>query len=554
MQKKRILFVNEFSELSTGYSVYTYELMKRLHASGKYELAELACYCPTDHPKLKDTLWKIYPNLPDMNNLKEKEMYDSNPLAEFGEWKFEFVCLDFKPDIVCSIRDFWMDAFIDMSPFRRFYKTVMMPTVDASPQHSDWIDLYISTDAVLAYNDWSLNVLRQEGGNLINLKGSASPSANQDHFKFIHDKKAHKRSFGLQDDIFLIGMVGRNQRRKLYPDFADAAVELYKRLSPEQRQKTFLYWHTAYPDLGWDIPLYLKKNGLGSKVLFSYVCQNCRLFQPSFYKDVRAVCPRCKSANLTLPNTQVGLQREELGAVVGLFDAYVQYATNEGFGIPLVEAAFCGDAIFANDYSAMSDILTKLNGYRIKTTLFHECETGRKLSLPDNNDFVEQMIKYINLPEAIQNKKRFEIYNAAKKYYASWEKVAEKWMSVFDEFTVDNSQWNSSIQIIPPIERIPSPQEMPDEKFVAYMLKHSLGNIRLVNKFVGLKLYRDLVWGRVNEAKFAGIYNEMSHLGYRPKYAHMDREKLANTLNQMREKHNFWENQRCQSIQQKSNK
>lgn len=548
MRKKRILFVSEFSQLSTGYAVYTCELLKRLHATGKYELAELACYCPTDHPDIKKSAWKIYPNLPDFNNPKEREMYDSNQLAEFGEWKFEYVCLDFKPDIVCSIRDFWMDAYIDMSPFRRFYKTVMMPTVDASPQHSDWIDLYISTDAVLAYNDWSLKVLEKEGGNLINLKGSAPPSANHDHFKFIHDKKSHKRSFGLNDDIFIIGMVGRNQRRKLYPDFADAAVELYKRLDPAKAEKVFLYWHTSHPDLGWDIPLYLKNNGLGSRVLFSYVCRNCRYFQPSFYKDVRAVCPRCKTANLSFPNTQIGLQREELGKIVGLFDVYVQYATNEGFGIPLVEAAFCGDTIFANDYSSMSDILIKLNGYKIKSNLFYECETGRKLSLPDNEDFINQIIKYINIPESMKNKIRFETYNLAKKYYGSWENVADLWIKIFDELNIDNVNWDTSPQIIPPLEKIPSPQEMPDEKFVSYAIHNLLGSSRLINKFVGLKLYRDLVWGVANEAKFGGIYNEMSHIGYRPKYNYMDRQKIVDTLNKLREKHNFWENQRAMSM------
>lgn len=552
MYKKRILFVSEFSGLNTGYSTYTYELLKRLSDLHKYELAELACYCPPDHPSIKNMSWKIYPNLPDINNPKEKAIYESNPVAEFGEWKFESVCLDFKPDIVCSIRDFWMDAYIDMSPFRRFYKTVMMPTVDASPQHSDWIDLYISTDAVLAYNDWSLDILANEGGGLINLKGSASPSANEDHFKFINDKKAHKRAFNLQEDIFIIGMIGRNQRRKLYPDFAEASVEMYKRLSPEQAKKTFLYWHTAYPDLGWDIPLYIKNNGLSSKILFSYVCNNCRFFQPSFYKDVRAVCPRCKTANLTLPNTNIGLQKEELGAVVGLFDAYVQYATNEGFGIPMVEAAFCGVPVFANDYSAMTDVLTKLNGYRIKCTTFHECETGRKMALPDNADFIEQMIKYINLPESLRNKKRFEIYNAAKQNYASWDNVVEKWDSVFEELEVDNSKWSSPPQILPPVQNIPSPNDLSDEKFIAYMINNNVGSVRLINKFIGLKLYRDLLWGRINEAKFGTINNEMSHLGYRPKYGPMDRNKLANILNQMREKQNFWENQRAMSISRNS--
>lgn len=549
--KKRVLFVSEFTGLNTGYSVYTNELMKRLYATGKYELAELACYCPTDFHGLKDIPWKVYPNLP--SNDQERAIYESSPTAEFGEWKFESVCLDFFPDIVCSIRDFWMDAWIDLSPFRRFYKTVMMPTVDGSPQHPDWIDLYKSTDVVLAYNDWSLELLRKEGGGLINLHKSAPPSADSEQFKFVSDKREHKSQLGIDPDTFIIGMVARNQRRKLFPDLADAFKLLLSKLSAKQREKTFLYWHTAYPDLGWMIPQYIKNNGLSSKILFTYICQNCKYFMPSFYRDVRSVCPNCKTGSMVFPFVQNGVGRDELGVIMGIFDAYVQYVTNEGFGLPIVEAAFCGNPVFATNYSAMEDTLEKLSCFKIKPkTLIYECETGRKLAIPDNEDFVNQLVSYINQPEGMKNQFRNKVYNLAKKHYSSWDDITKIWIEGIDSAKNDSEKWDIGPNMVSPIQQIPSPEQMPDEKFVAWAIKNVIGNLGLANRFIGLKFYRDLLWGRTNDLRPDIIYGDMSHLGHRPKYAPMDRNKLVENLNKIREKNNFWENMRWQRIQNKS--
>ena len=44
MNKKKVLFVSEASYLNTGYATYSREVLKRLHATGKYELAEFSIY------------------------------------------------------------------------------------------------------------------------------------------------------------------------------------------------------------------------------------------------------------------------------------------------------------------------------------------------------------------------------------------------------------------------------------------------------------------------------------------------------------------------------
>src|SRR5690606_11958664 len=100
----------------------------------------------------------------------------------------------------------------------------------------------------------------------------------------------------------------------------------------------YLYCHTSYPDLGWDIPALLKEFGLSSRVLFTYVCKNCGNAFPTFFQDAVAPCTRCGKPSAGLSNVQTSVNSETLATSYNLFDVYVQYANSGGFGVPQVEA------------------------------------------------------------------------------------------------------------------------------------------------------------------------------------------------------------------------
>ena len=74
-RKKKILLCNEASFLNTGYATYGRELMKRLYASDKYDIAELSTYAGPNDPRFKEIPWKTYSNLPDENNEEEHSIY-----------------------------------------------------------------------------------------------------------------------------------------------------------------------------------------------------------------------------------------------------------------------------------------------------------------------------------------------------------------------------------------------------------------------------------------------------------------------------------------------
>ena len=75
-----------------------------------------------------------------------------------------------------------------------------------------------------------------------------------------------------------------------------------------------------------------------------------------------------------MPSVNSGLSTKELVEIMNMFDIYVQYAICEGFGMPQVEAAACGIPIASVDYSAMNDIVHKLNGYKKFNSYSFNCK------------------------------------------------------------------------------------------------------------------------------------------------------------------------------------
>ena len=148
--KLKILMCSEASFINSGFGVYTKELLTRLHNTNKYEIAEFASYGFVNDPRDSSISWKYYANGVREDDPRHRE-YSSRGDNQFGRWRFEKVLLDFKPDIVFDIRDYWMTAYQRISPLRKFFHWILMPTVDSSPQQEEWIDTFLDADAIFMY-------------------------------------------------------------------------------------------------------------------------------------------------------------------------------------------------------------------------------------------------------------------------------------------------------------------------------------------------------------------------------------------------------------------
>lgn len=555
MRKKRILFCSEATFLNTGYATYTREILNYLHSTGKYELAEMASYGQRNDPRAANIPWKYYGVMPNQDcepkaSQEEMEGYQSNPSHQFGEWVFEHVCLDFMPDIVCDIRDFWMLEFAERSPFRPFFKWALMPTVDARPQARQWIATYQSADACFTYSDWAGGVLENQSGGKINYLGSAPPSAHP-AYKPVADKREHKKRFGIDPDYKIIGTVMRNQRRKLYPDLFAA---FRKFLDQSEDKKFYLYCHTSYPDLGWDIPELIQEHGLSSHVLFTYICPETKKPFPSLFNGAVAQSPFTGRWGSTLSNVKNGVSYEDLSNIMNLFDLYSQYANCEGFGLPQVEAAACGVPVCGTDYSAMESVLRKLEGHPIKpAALYKELETGCLRAVPNNDAAADYFEEFFSKSEEERKAIGDRTRSNFDKYY-QWHLSGGQWEKYFDSIEIlpYEQTWLSPPRIQQPE---PKPESIPEtfttHNIAKWLISKVLCDNSKLNTWFEARMTRDLLYKSATASTGGMYFNESSAVfdGTQSQVPFNFDVAYDNMYNQ-RMRINQWEEQRMKRIQQ----
>lgn len=558
MRKKRILFCSEATFLNTGYATYTREILNYLHGTGKYEIAEMASYGQKNDPRAANIPWMYYGVSPNTDyepksSKQEIDAYNANPTNQFGAWCFEHVCLDFLPDFVCDIRDFWMLDFAERSPFRPFFKWVVMPTVDARPQARQWVATYAGADACLTYSDWAGGVLQDQSGGKINYLGSSPPSAHPAYAP-VKDKAAHKLSMGIDPEYKVIGTVMRNQRRKLYPDLFEA---FKKFLDNSENKKYYLYCHTSYPDLGWDIPELLHQYELASNVLFTYICPETKKPFVSTFKGAIAQSPYTGKWGSTLSNVKNGLSYEDLAKVMNCFDLYTQYANCEGFGLPQVEAAACGVPVCGTDYSAMESVLRKLGGHPIKpAALYKELETGCLRAVPDNEAAADFFLDFFSksdeerVEHGNQTRKNFE------KYY-QWHLSGSVWEKYFDETdpVPFEKGWGSQPRLSQPAEKIDvTQQKFKHSDLSKWLIVNALREPEKLGSFLESRLARDLTYQQATSSTGGMYFNESSAAFDGQNHRQPFNFDIAyDQMKGMCELRNMWERKRIERVKSLTN-
>ena len=542
--KKKILFCTEASWYATGYSVYTKEVLSRLSQIDEFEVAELGCYAQTLDAQDKNLPWKFYGNKPSPDS-PEYKAYQGNPSAQFGDQSFNSVLLDFKPDIVMDIRDWWMLEFQQRSPFRDFFHWAIMPTVDAEPQADQWINTYASADAVFAYSEFGRDTMLNQCDS-INFVDTASPAAN-DCFAPVADKAAHKIKMGISPDSHIVGTVMRNQRRKLYPDLMQS---FRKYLDETQDSNSFLYCHTYYPDLGWDIPNLINQHGLSGRVLMTYKCIKCGNVSVDFFQNSIQHCNKCQTLNNSIVGIANPISEQELSDVYNCFDIYVQYANSEGFGMPQLEAANCAIPVISIDYSAMSSVVKNIGGFGVKPQGHYiECETGCKRAIANNDALV-------NILKELRNKKNLlpqigsNIRNNSLKNY-NWDKTADAWAKHFS--TVQkrdpSKTWYSPPQIFEPAQGLPQGLSSTTD-VVNFIFTDILHKPDWIGGYLWKRVLRDVTFGYRCENSDKQFYFNESHIKNQNSNAPFSIEKACEEMSSFRNQLNNWEKIRYEKNQQ----
>ena len=538
---KKILFCNEASYMATGYSNYGREILTRLYANGKYEIAEMATYWHYTDLRGQQMPWRVYSNAPNPQNQEEVSQFYGGFANQFGGLRFDEVCLDFKPDVVISWLDPWMFAHIAESPLRHLFSLVIMPTVDSAPQQQGWLAMFNEADKIFTWSDWGAEILEKAG---LQTLGANPAGVDLDVFKPVDSKEQHKAAFGIQPNVNIVGMVARNQKRKLFPDLFDA-FRLFLDQNPELGKNTLLYLHTSFPDpSGWRLDQLLKEKSLSHKVLFTYICRKCGFTHPSFFADARTRCLSCGALEFGFVNTQIAVPPNILAAIYNLMDVYVQYAMAAGLEIPALEAGACGIPVMETDYSAMESVVRHLEGTPLKVQrLFLEAETEAYRAYPDNQYLADKLAEMLSKPASIRANYGFKARQGVEKHY-TWDKAAKKWEECFD--SLPHGTWTSPPRLFQP--QLQVPRDLTHEQFVSWALIYILGKPELINTYFALKLIKDLNWGSKIDGLGGYIFSDESALGQQARTQPFNWEICANRLLEMREKINYWEKRRIGAI------
>lgn len=541
INKLKILVCSEASFINSGFGIYTKELLSRLHATNKYELAEFASYGFVNDHRDFDIKWRYYANAVKESDPRHQE-YQSRTDNQFGRWRFEKVLLDFQPDIVIDIRDYWMSAYQALSPLRKYFHWILMPTVDSAPQQEEWIDTFLGADAIFTYSDWGANVLKQQSSGGINYIDTVSPGVDLNVFK-PQDRGQIKDFFGLPKESIIIGSVMRNQKRKLFPElflsFRKTLDDLDRSKNKKLRElgaNLYLYVHTSFPDMGWDIPSILKENRIANKVLFTYLCRNCGDVSVSCFSGPQKVCKKCLNKSATFPSVTDGVSPATLSQIYNIFDLYVQYSICEGFGMPQVEAGACGVPIATVNYSAMCDIVDKLEAYPIKVkTLFKELETKALRAYPDNDDLKNYIIDFIQKSQEERNAIRSKTAELTKKHY-DWTQIIEKWEKYFDHIasTKKRKDWSDGINMN--LAKIPDQKDDHKNNFdkLLYLCNYSIHDPSLVGSYRLLELLNHADYGFVHQN-----ISSISSYSFKNIYSHLETMVSNNNQTTLVQKQNI---------------
>lgn len=535
--KKRILVVGEASFCSTGFSTYQLELLKHLHKTGKYELAELGCQAQPDDPRQYSLPWKFFNNAPKGN--EENDQFNGDPQNKYCKFRFNSVCKTFRPHIVIDVRDPYMIGFLVESPYRPRYKLCLMPPIDGTPQDECWVALYKNADRVATYTDWGSKVLAYYGVQT----NAVTPPGADPIYRMTNDKKLHKSNVGIDPDSFIVGTLMRNQPRKLYPDLMESFARFVEKSPKSLSDKSYLYLHCADPDIGWNIGELAVENGIAARTLMTYHCQVCGVSFPCIYSGPVCYCRTCRNNSAKTVNSLAGVSRKDLCNIYNLLDVYVQYANCEGFGIPMVEANACGVPIVAINHSAMSEVCYNMGGTLISNIKpWKEHGSGRILASPDNSQLIKELIRIGSEPECVRMNMGKKQSNVSKKLY-SYEESMKKWEQVVDSIEVEDT-WGEPLNMPSPAQTVPA--NLNSEDFVDWCLINVARRPELAQTYYSRRMSHDLIKGKSYIPYYGFFVNDLNCSCNNLVPKDFGPQIALDVFTGLWNDKYFWENQRCQ--------
>jgi len=314
----KILYVGDSPTVNTGFGVVSENLLLELKKLG-HDITVLGVNHYGNPYDTKRFPYKIYP-------------CDKGPVeAVYGYRKMWWLAKEMEPDVIFILNDPWViEKYLQFKPddFDTPIKMIAYYPVDGGPMRKRWMQMLESKFAAqVCYSAYAENIVTQSLGhrpkNLYQIYHGVDTSV----FKPINQSVA-RGSLGIPTDLFVVGMVARNQYRKRF----DLLINGFAKFA-QDKDNVKLYLHTALEDVGYDIVDLADQAGLEGKLILT--------------EDLRV---------------DQGVPKEMLNLIYNSMDVHALISLGDGFGLPVAESMAVGCPQLVSDHSCLKELVEGSQG------------------------------------------------------------------------------------------------------------------------------------------------------------------------------------------------
>lgn len=263
----------------------------------------------------------------------------------------------FKADVVITLQDLWV---VDINALKALKRWIPIVPVDHEPVPKPIVERLKLADRIITYAPFGTRELKRRGLNSTYIPHTV----NTEIFKPVKNKLEIRKKIGIKEDAFVFGMVAANKDNPPRKSFQEA-MDAFNRFQ-KIHQNSVLYIHTMLRQAGgFDITAYAEFLGISNKIY------NVEPYELMFL-----------------------INKEGMAKIYNAMDCLIAPATNEGFGVPIIEAQACGVPVLTTKFTAMRDmIIDGETGYHIKVRNKRFTPLGAYVGHPDENSIYGCMEK-----------------------------------------------------------------------------------------------------------------------------------------------------------------
>lgn len=369
-RKLRILISSNAPFAPSGYGQQVAEFAPRLRDAG-YEMA-VSCFFGLEGNKIMLDGITCYPKIADT--------WGADAMVNHA--------INFQADIVMTLQDLWV---VDPNSLRQLKRWVPIVPIDHDPVPPAIYERLKMAYRIVTYSKFGRDELQRLGTHSTYIPHTVDTNVYKPM-----DKKDIRKKIGVPDGMFLFGMVSANKDNPPRKSFQEA-MDAFK-MFHDKHPDSGIYFHTLLAQAGgFPIEEYAKFLGIHKNIF------HLQPYEQLFLAD-----------------------KKVMASIYNAMDCLLAPSTNEGFGVPIIEAQACGVPVITNNWTAMPELVKDgKTGYVVDVAYKRFTPLLSYIAIPSTKSIYDKM-------ELLFKADRVKMGEEARKFivnnYDTDKVVKEKWI------------------------------------------------------------------------------------------------------------------------------